>query len=116
MGSAWWKQIRLTPAMGVAVAVLVGGFAGKWLLQDAKAPVVDGGPEEGSLRVNLNTATLAELESIPGVGQSLARQIVAHRPYTSVDQLVAIRGIGQSSVETLRPFVKTDGDTEKLIK
>jgi len=116
MGSAWWKQIRLTPAMGVAVAVLVAGFAGKWLLQDAKAPVVDGGPVEGSLRVNLNTATLTELESIPGVGQSLARQIISHRPYTSVDQLVAIRGIGQSSVKTLRPFVKTDGDTEKLIK
>ncbi|HYP78715.1 MAG TPA: helix-hairpin-helix domain-containing protein [Steroidobacteraceae bacterium] len=102
--------------MGVAVAVLVAGFAGKWLLQDAKAPVVDGGPVEGSLRVNLNTATLTELESIPGVGQSLARQIVAHRPYTAVDQLVAIRGIGESAVKTLRPFVKTDGDTEKLIK
>jgi competence ComEA-like helix-hairpin-helix protein len=114
MGSAWWKQIRLTPSMGVAVAVLVAGFAGKWLLQDAKAPVVSTAPAEGSLRVNLNTATLTELESIPGIGQSLAKLIVAHRPYTSVDQLVAIRGIGESSVETLRPFVKVDGETERL--
>jgi len=102
--------------MGVAVAVLVAGIAGNWFLQDAKDPVANMGPAEGSLRVNLNTATLTELESIPGIGQSFAKQIVAHRPYTSIDQLIAIRGIGESSVATLRPFVKTDGDTEKLIK
>jgi len=114
MGSAWWKQIRLTPAMGVAVAVLVAGFAGKWLLQDATAPAASTSPAEGSLRVNLNTATLTELESIPGIGQSLAKLIVSHRPYISVDQLVAIRGLGESSVEALRPFVKTEGETEKL--
>ena len=110
----WWTQIRLTPAMGVAVAVLVAGFAGNWLLRGAQDSEASSGLAEGSLRVNLNTATLAELENIPGVGQSLARQIVAHRPYTSVDQLVAIRGIGESSVESLRPFVKVDGETEKL--
>jgi competence protein ComEA len=100
--------------MGVAVAVLVAGFAGNWFLRDAKDPTASSGLAEGSLRVNLNTATLTELESIPGIGRSIAKQIVAHRPYTSVDQLVAIRGLGESSVETLRPFVKTDGETEKL--
>ncbi len=100
--------------MGVAVAVLVAGFAGNWFLRDAKVSTASSGLAEGSLRVNLNTATLTELESIPGIGRSFAKQIVAHRPYTSVDQLVAIRGIGESSVETLRPFVKTDGETEKL--
>ena len=100
--------------MGVAVAVLVAGFAGNWLLRGSQDSGASSGLAEGSLRVNLNTATLAELENIPGVGQSLARQIVAHRPYTSVDQLVAIRGIGESSVESLRPFVKVDGETESL--
>ena len=110
----WWKQMRLTPAMGVAVAVLVAGFAGKWFLRDANGPMASRGAAEGALRVNLNTATLAELETIPGIGESFARQIIAHRPYTSIDQLVAIRGIGESSVRTLRPFVKTEGETEKL--
>ena len=58
-----------------------------------------GGPAEGSLRVNLNTATLTELESIPGIGPARARQIVARRPYKSVDELIEISGIGPKSLE-----------------
>jgi competence ComEA-like helix-hairpin-helix protein len=110
----WWKKVKLTPAMGVATAVLAAGSAGIWFLHDARNLVASSGPAEGSLRVNLNTASLSELESIPGIGESFAQLIVAHRPYTSVDQLVVIRGLGESSVESLRPFVKVDGETEKL--
>jgi competence ComEA-like helix-hairpin-helix protein len=98
--------------MGVAVAVLVAGTAIGWYLRNTQ--LQPNSPTEGSLRVNLNTATLTELETIPGIGASLAKQIVAHRPYTSIDQLVAIRGIGTSSVEKLRPYVKVDGEAEKL--
>jgi competence protein ComEA len=111
----WWKQLKLTPSMGVAVAVLIAGAAGSWYtrhMHDGSA--AHGGLAEGSLRVNINTATLPELESIPGIGATLARQIVAHRPYTSIDQLVIIRGIGPSSIEKLRPYMKVDGDDEKL--
>jgi competence protein ComEA len=98
--------------MGVAVAVLIAGFAIGWYLRNTQLQSTS--PTEGSLRVNLNTATLTELETIPGIGETLAKQIVAHRPYTSIDQLVAIRGIGTSSVEKLRPYVKVDGEAEKL--
>ena len=69
---------------------------------------------EGSLRVNINTATLTELESIPGIGESLAKLIVAQRPYTSVDDLEKVSGIGPNSLESLRPFVKVEGEAEKL--
>jgi len=106
----WWRQLKLTPAMGVAVAMLVAGIAGSRFLGDGRSVDL----AEGSLRVNLNTATLTELESIPGIGSTLAKQIVAHRPYTSIDQLVAIRGIGASSIEKMRPYVKVDGEAEKL--
>src|SRR6185369_14584787 len=108
----WWKNLKLTPAMGVAVAVLIAGTAIGWYLRNAQLQPTNNGPTEGSLRVNLNTATLTELETIPGIGATLAKQIVAHRPYTSIDQLVAIRGIGTSSVEKLRPYVKVDGEAE----
>lgn len=108
----WWRSLKLTPAMSVAVAVLIAGAAIGWYLRNNQLQPTN--PTEGSLRVNLNTATLTELETIPGIGATLAKQIVAHRPYTSIDQLVAIRGIGTSSVEKLRPYVKVDGEAEKL--
>jgi len=73
-----------------------------------------GPPTEGSLRVNVNVCTLTELETIPGIGEALAKLIVAGRPYASVDQLVDVKGIGEKSLEKLRPYVKVDGETERL--
>jgi competence protein ComEA len=111
----WWKQLKLTPSMGVAVAVLIAGAVGSWYTRHMHgASAAKAGLTEGSLRVNINTATLTELESIPGIGETLAKQIVAHRPYTSIDQLVAIRSIGPSSVEKLRTYMKVDGEDERL--
>ena len=107
-GGPWWKNLKLTPAMGMAAAVLVAGIVGAKLLRNAD------GIAEGSIRVNLNTATLTELESIPGIGEVLAKQIVAKRPYTSIEQLLQIRGIGPTSLEGLGPYVKVEGEIEKL--
>ena len=59
--------------------------------------------------ISLNTATVEQLDSLPGVGPSLARQIVAYReakgPFTSVDQLDDVPGIGPAKLEQLRPLV-----------
>ena len=104
----WWKNLKLTPAMGVAAAVLAAGLFFVKYLREPQGAI------EGAYRVNLNTATPAELESIPGVGKVLATQIIEHRPYTSVDQLLQIRGIGPSSLKGLGPYVKVEGETEKL--
>lgn len=68
----------------------------------------DGG-ERGVGRLNINTATSAQLEELPGVGAVLAERIVAYRdahgPFTSVDQLTDVEGIGPSLLEKLRPLV-----------
>lgn len=108
----WWRNLRLTPAMGIAAAVLVAGYFGAKYFRGAdvaKAEVT-----QGTLRVNLNTATLTELESIPGIGTVLAKQIVANRPYAAVEDLLKIRGIGETSLKGLRTYVKVEGETEKL--
>jgi DNA uptake protein ComE-like DNA-binding protein len=104
----WWKSLKLTPSLGVAAAVLVAGFLFAKYLREPQAST------EGAYRVNLNTATPTELESIPGVGKVLATQIIEHRPYSSVDQLLQIRGFGPSSLKGLAPYVKVEGETEKL--
>jgi len=71
------------------------------------------GPAKRSLIVNLNTASAKELESLPGVASSRADQIIAHRPYKSVDELSQVKGMTPRVIDQLRPFVKIDGQTEK---
>jgi competence protein ComEA len=68
---------------------------------------------KGSLRVNINTASEEELETIPQIGPSRAGQIVRHRPYASVDDLYRKRALGEKMTNEIREFVKIDGATEK---
>ncbi|NBN96501.1 MAG: ComEA family DNA-binding protein [Actinobacteria bacterium] len=59
--------------------------------------------------VNINRATVAELDQLPGVGPSTARAIVEHRerygPYATVDDLLAVRGIGPAKLAEMRAMV-----------
>jgi competence protein ComEA len=59
--------------------------------------------------VNVNSATNAELETLPGIGEVIAQAIVDHRtengPFTSVEQLVDVSGIGDATLENIRELV-----------
>ncbi|MET3944232.1 ComEA family DNA-binding protein [Corynebacterium mucifaciens] len=59
--------------------------------------------------VSLNSATAAELTALPGVGEATAAAIVAHReangPFTTVEQLMDVRGIGPAKFEAMREQV-----------
>jgi competence ComEA-like helix-hairpin-helix protein len=70
--------------------------------------------EKGSLRVNINTATIEELQTLPGIGPAKARLIAANRPYQSVANLAKLQGIGHRLATDLQPLIKIDGKTERL--
>lgn len=57
--------------------------------------------EPGS--VDLNTATASELQSVSGIGPTLATKIIAGRPYKNVDDLLRISGVGPKLLERIRP-------------
>lgn len=63
--------------------------------------------------VNLNTATVAELAELPGVGEAIARRIVRHREksgkFRRVEELLVIRGISPKKLEGLRPYITVNG-------
>ncbi len=71
-------------------------------------PAGEGG-EEPTAPVDLNAATAADLERLPGVGPATATAILAHRdqhgPFASVDDLIDVRGIGPAKLEAIRPLV-----------
>ena len=57
-------------------------------------------------KVNINTATQEELETLPGIGPALSSRIIKHRsengPFGSVDGLLSVKGIGRKTLEKLR--------------
>lgn len=54
------------------------------------------------IAVDVNRASLAELATIPGVGEKLAQRIVRGRPYRAIEELLAVRGVGQKRVAAWR--------------
>ncbi|SDZ26387.1 competence protein ComEA [Micromonospora pattaloongensis] len=70
-------------------------------------PGAPGGPGGG--KVNLNTATVAQLDALPGVGPVLAQRILDHRArhgaFRSVGDLRQVDGIGDARFEQLRELV-----------
>ena len=63
-------------------------------------------------RVNINTATRAELEQLPGIGPGLAARIIEHRarygPFRRAEHLIVVRGISEHRLAELRPFISVE--------
>jgi competence ComEA-like helix-hairpin-helix protein len=108
---SWWRRSTITQILSVGLLAIAFLSSAVWFFRDLgfSAP-----SREATLRVNVNSATLDELETLPGIGPALARLIVAGRPYEDVEALARVRGIGQATVESLRPFVKVSGETETI--
>jgi competence protein ComEA len=93
--------------VAVGIPASVPGAAGG---PDAGSPV-PGNPSGGTAGpIDLNTATLAELDTLPGVGPVLAQRILdwrtQHGQFASVDQLSDVPGIGDSRMAQLRDLVR----------
>lgn len=79
--------------------------------QGAAQPAAPGGPgaAAGGGLVNLNTATSEQLQELPGVGPVTAEAILSfrtdHGPFTSVEELLDVRGIGEATLAEIAPHV-----------
>jgi len=111
--SKWWRRVNIRTALAIAVAAITAISCAAWLVRDAKPLFAHSAPKEGSLVVNINTATLEQLETLPNIGPARARLIVEHRPYSSVDDLKRIKSIPGHVIEDLRPLVLVNGETER---
>lgn len=84
--------------------VAAGGLGGGLVHHDAPPPATV------AFTVDLNAADAAELAQLPGLGPATAARIVAHRaehgPFTSPESLLDVPGIGDVTLDRLRPHLR----------
>jgi comEA protein len=83
----------------------------KKIVQPPKISVNPGNPDSGisNKKINLNTATLKELDTLPGIGKELGKRILAYREtngnFSSIEELMKVRGIGEKTFEKLKNLI-----------
>lgn len=94
------KRGRFAARLVIAFSVALIFFAAGRVFGQKKPPAKP---------LDLNTATEAQLEQLPGIGPSTAQEIIRFReksgPFRRVEDLLAIRGISKKRLEKLRPYV-----------
>lgn len=95
------KRLLLAPSLVLTLFVFFGAVSAV----NAQSSQPKGSSAGARVAVDLNTASQAELEALPGVGPATAKKIIAGRPYTSVDDL-SKANVPPATIEKIRPMVK----------
>ena len=99
---------HLSLVLGVLVAALIA-TAPVASAQDKAAKPKPAASAAASTPINLNTATVAQLETLPGIGARTAQLIVEHRQkhgnFKKIEELMNIKGIGEKSFLKIKPMV-----------
>jgi len=109
----WWRRQRPAPPVDARVirefaersATAAPESAQVSLSSPSALPV----EKSAAGPINLNSATIAELMELPGIGAVMAKRIVDHRRahgrFAKPEELLKIKGIGKKTFEKLRPLI-----------
>ena len=93
--------------MVLSVCALAGILAAAPVMAQSSQTRADSRSAKPAAVVNLNTATSAELETLPGVGARMAARIIEYRqkkgPFKKVEELMNVQGIGEKNFLKLKP-------------
>jgi len=102
------RETRKNPALRVrAAAILI--FAATLLWSAAASRALAAKKVPPATPVNINEATLKELEEVPGIGPTTAKAIIQFRTrsgrFRRVNDLLVIRGVSEGKLAKMRPYV-----------
>jgi competence protein ComEA len=102
-----WRQL-MTRILMVVLLILGAGIAAQ-ADQRGSERTTPAAKASSSGPLNLNTATVAQLEALPGIGKSVAERILQYREksggFKKVEDLMNVRGIGEKSFLKLKPLI-----------
>jgi competence protein ComEA len=106
---------RLLFVIGTLVCALVApGIAQE---KSAPAPRAARQAAAPAVPVNLNTATLAQIETLPGIGTKAAERIIEYRQknggFKKIEELMNVKGIGEKSFLKLKPHLTVGDKADK---
>ncbi|MDQ6985364.1 MAG: ComEA family DNA-binding protein [Candidatus Dojkabacteria bacterium] len=73
--------------------------------QTKKVSLIPETYNKGSDLININTSTLEDLDTLPGIGKSTAEKIIDNRPYSNINDLLDISGIGDSKFNEISNLI-----------
>jgi competence protein ComEA len=101
------SQISSALVLALTLTLALAGAAGA--PASAAPPAAPKAAASEARPIDINTADGTALESVPGIGKSLSQRILAFREkngaFQSVDDLLKVPGIGEKSIQKLRPYL-----------
>ena len=95
--------------------LLLGIFIGRNTVNYLYIPANDDtfSTQQADGKIDINTATQAQLILLPGIGEELANRIIAYRtqngPFASIVDLMNVEGIGKTKLENIQNYIKAGG-------
>ena len=93
----------------IAVLLVLGMGMATTAAQESARKNTESSSAPASAPINLNTASVAQLETLPGIGRSTAERILEYRQkngsFKKIEDLMNVRGVGEKSFLKLKPLI-----------